>query len=212
MSSVFYVVKSICKEFRTKLPLDNSLFFVHYNIMEDMPKSDTPKSLSFLDRVVSPIGIAVIVVVIILLSLGAYFYARRSPVSQQERVPTVTPTPTPTPRPIPHGKKGFTVGQSDKTVPQFSRGFIDPYDPEKEASQTVTIAVKYSQPVTKVTAVLKTDHAISTPVLFTLTSGTNTNGEWSASWRIGDTYLYTYRLVLNATSGTKTGSVEVTLR
>lgn len=177
--------------------------------MEDLPETPSP---SFVDRVVSPIGIAVIVFIIILLSLGAYLYARKSSLSQQQLVPTATPAPTPTPRAIPHGKKGFTVSQSDKTVPQFSRGHIDPYDPDKGATQSVTIAVKHSQPVTKVTAILKTDNNISNPVPFTLASGTNTNGEWSASWQVTDTYLYTYALVLEASSASGSGSVVVTLR
>lgn len=180
--------------------------------MEDIPNTPTPPSHSFFDRATSPVGIAVMVFVVIILSLGAYVLARRSTLLKQQRVPTVTPTPTPTPRPIPHGKIGFTVGQSDHTVPQFSQGFIDPYDPEKEASQTVTIAVKYTKPVTNVSAVLKTDHAISNAVLFTLISGTNTNGTWQGSWLMTDTYLYTYNLVLQAESASGSASVEITLR
>lgn len=58
-------------------------------------------SLSFFDRVVSPISIAVMVFLIILLSLGAYLYARKSPVPQQQRVPTQTPTSTPATLPSP---------------------------------------------------------------------------------------------------------------
>ena len=182
--------------------------------MEDIPDTPSPAPTpSFVDRATSPVGIGVMVVVMIVLSVGTYFLSQRPSVSKQERVPTATPTPTPTPRAIPHGKWGFTVGQSDKTVPQFSRGFIDPYDPEQEASQTVTIAVKYTQPVTKVTAVLKTDHAVSTPVPFTLISGTNTDGQWQGSWQMTDTYLYKYAVVLQAESaGSKPASVEITFR
>lgn len=132
---------------------------------------------------------------------------------QEARLPpTPTPTPTPTPRPIPHGKMAFSSSQSDKTVPQLSEGFIDPYDPAQGTIQKVTIVVKHPQPVTKVTAILKTDHKISTPIPFTLTSGTNTDGQWQGSWQITDTYLYTYALVLEATSGTKTATVGLTLR
>lgn len=127
--------------------------------------------------------------------------------------PSPTPTPTPIPRPIPHGKKVFSAGQSDKTVPQFSKGSIDPYDPANGATQTVIITVKHTQPVTKVTAILKTDHTISTPVPFTLTSGTTTNGTWQGSWTVTDTYLYKYQLVLQAEStGSKPASVVLTLR
>jgi hypothetical protein len=127
-------------------------------------------------------------------------------------IPTRTPTPTPTPRPIPHGPIDFTVGQTDKTVPQFGKGTINPYDPENGTTQTVTIAIKHTQPITMVTAKLKTDHMVSAPIPFTLMSGTNTNGQWQGSWKMTDTYLYTYQLILEATSETKTGTVEITLR
>ena len=123
-----------------------------------------------------------------------------------------TPSPTASPRPIPHGKIGFTVGQSDKTVPQFARGFIDPYDPAKGGTQTVTIAVKHTQPVIGVTAVLKTDNNISEPHPFKLISGSDTDGQWQGSWKVTDTYLYTYALVLNAESSDSSASVEVILR
>jgi len=163
-------------------------------------------SASFVDRVISPRGIkwiAVLLLVIIVLSLGRYRYVRK---------PALILPPTPTPQAIPHGKIEFTVVQSDSTVPQFGKGLIDPYDPAQGATQTVTITAKHSQPVTKVTAVLKTDHAVSTPVPFTLTSGTNTNGQWQGSWQITDTYLYTYNLVLQAESSNDSASVEITLR
>lgn len=41
---------------------------------------------------------------------------------------------------------------------------------------------------------------------------TTTDGEWQGSWPVNDTYLYTYGLILQATSGTKTAKVEITLR
>lgn len=137
-----------------------------------------------------------------------------STVSTTTPTPTLIPTKTPTPSPrwIPSGKKGFTVSQSDHTVPQLGRGFIDPYDPKKGATQTVAIAVKHSQPVTEVTAVLKTDHYSSTPIPFTLTNGSNTDGQWQGSWETKDTYLYTYGLVLKATSKDSEASVEIFLR
>ena len=126
---------------------------------------------------------------------------------------TTEPTPTPLPpRPIPHGKIGFTVGQSDKTVPLFGRGFIDPYDPDKGGTQTVTISVSYKNPVSKVTAILKTDNDTSEAYSFKLVNGSDTEGEWQGSWKVTDTYLYTYALVFNAESSNKSGSVEVTLR
>ena len=123
--------------------------------------------------------------------------------------PSSFPAP---PRAIPHGKIGFTVSQSDKTKPQFGKGFIDPYDPAKGQSQIVTIGVKDEQPITQVTAVLKTDNAVSQPVSFKLINGPDIDGIWQGSWLLDDTYLYTYNLVLTAVSARGKSSVEITLR
>lgn len=158
----------------------------------------------------------VILAVLLLVFAGllfVYFTSRNKEVSKEDTSPVpVALTPTVSPRPIPHGKIGFTVGQSDKTVPHFGRGFIDPYDPEKGATQTVTIAASFSAPIDKVTAILKTDNGISQSVLFKLIDGSTTNGTWEGSWQVTDTYLYIYALVLNADSADHSASVEVTLR
>ena len=125
----------------------------------------------------------------------------------------VSDIPTYTPRPIPHGEKGFSVSQSDKNIPKFGRGSINPYDPIQGATQKVTINVTHTQPVTKVSATLKTDHTVSKPVAFTLIGGTDTNGQWQGSWVVNDTYLFMYQLTLTAEStGFKPASVTITLR
>ena len=176
------------------------------NVSEKQKELETPTP-SFVDRILSPLGIGVLLVVTIIFSFIAYLAANKSlPIpslfsrSAKNKTTTQVPTQTPPPRAIPHGLKSFTVGQSDKTVPQFSKGTIDPYDPANGATQTVTIAIKHTQPITNVTATLKTDHAISTPVSFALTSGSATDGVWTGSWKITDSYLYTYVLELKAES------------
>lgn len=160
-------------------------------------------SASFVDCVTSPRVIVIFLLVIIVFFFSLYRSVRK---------PALILPPTPTPRAIPHGKIEFSVAQSDNTVPQFGKGFIDPYDPEKGETQTITIAVKHSQPVTKVTAVLKTDHTTSVPVPFALVSGSDTDGQWQGSWKVTDTYLYTYNVVLQAESLGRLASVEATLR
>lgn len=126
--------------------------------------------------------------------------------------PSISPTPPPTPKPIPSGKIDFTIGFGDKTIPQMGKGWIDPYDPPKGGTQTVNVHVIYSQPVTKVTAILKTDNSISKPYLLKLVEGSPTDGNWQGSWQINDTYLYTYNLVLQAESGSSQSKFEFTLR
>ncbi len=168
----------------------------------------------------SRIGVDVIVLgflfAIFLSLLSFYLYRKYQFTKTNPSNPSavvVTPLPpSPTPRAIPHGKKGFTVGQADKTVPQFGRGFIDPYDPSIGAKQTLTIRVKHSTPVTKVTAVLQTDHETSKPYELHLQSGTQTDGEWSGVWSVNSPYSYTYVLVLTATSELKSAQVTITLR
>jgi|GEM_PF-1254680 len=195
-------------------------------INEDGTVTDTSKesvqeksSSLFIDRILSPVGIGVILVFTIIFSLIAYLMANKSlriPMLfsniMKNKTPIQTPTQAPPPRAIPHGPKGFTVGQSDKAVPQFSKGTIDPYDPATNTIQTVTIAIKHTQPVIKVTAVLKTDHTISDPHAFTLTSGTPTDGVWTGSWKMTDSYLYTYVLELKAESANEFAINPIVLR
>jgi len=143
--------------------------------------------------------------------------ASEEPTAQTElysKIPSSPPPPSPllSPKPIPHGKIGFSVSQADKTKPQFSQGEIDPYDPPKGGRQSVTISVRDEQPVSQVSAVLKTDNAVSQPVSFKLISGSDTDGTWQGSWTLTDTYLYTYNLVLTAVSSRGQASVEITLR
>lgn len=162
------------------------------------------------------LGIAVVVLGVVYFAPEKFFLSKLKFPSWGKKSPqiaiVVTPTPpTPTPRPIPHGPKGFTVGQADKTVPQFGKGTVDPYDPTKGATQTVTIKVQHTQPVTKVTATIKTDHDISKPYELKLISGTSIDGQWEGSWQVDDSYLYTYAIVLKAVSN-KSASVEITLR
>ena len=183
--------------------------------------SQSKKNISKKNRV--ELVAFLVLLVILFLFLSVYFSSKNKNIftsiltsiesdkrSNKKLIPTNAPTPIP--RPIPHGTKGFTVGQSDKTVPQFRKGSIDPYDPAKGQTQTVTIAVKHSQPVTKVTATLTTDHATSQPYSFKLISGSDTDGDWQGSWPVTDSYLYTYVLTLNAVSSGSPGSVTITLR
>lgn len=161
--------------------------------------------------------VLLISLVVLVITGLTYFYFRNAGYSffgqrpQNTQLVLTAPSPTPSPRPIPSGSKGFTVGQADKTVPQFGKGIIDPYDPQKGQLQTVSISVKHSKPVSKVTAIIQTDHASSEPQVFKLVSGTDTDGVWQGSWPVNDTYLYVYGLILEAESN-KSARVEMVLR
>ncbi len=183
--------------------------------MENVSKplsSDTPKSISE-NRRLSPTAIVISVVILLVIFTGVYLLVRQvSPTGNLSAVPTPTPTPTASPRKVPHGKIDFAISQSDKTVPQLGKGSIDPIDVAQGGTQTVIVAVKNAQPVTGVTAILKTDHQISSPVALSLISGTATDGQWQGSWTVNDTYTYLYHLKLDAASTNGTGSFELTLR
>jgi hypothetical protein len=150
---------------------------------------------------------------IVLVAVGITFLPTGlKTISDMFKQDSHSPTSTASPRRIPSGPKGFTVSQADKTVPQFGRGEINPYDPAKGATQTLTITVKFKDPVTSVSAILRTDKQSSELIPLTLINGTNTDGQWQATWKITDTYLYNYALSLEAKSGKSVGVVEITLR
>jgi hypothetical protein len=123
----------------------------------------------------------------------------------------VTPTPTPSPRPIPSGKKTFSVSSGKKTGPQFASGAIDPYDPKIGSTQTISVTIVSSKPVTSGTLTMQTDTKTK-KVPLSMVSGTPINGVWAGTWTVDDTYLYTYLATLTATDGTETNKVELTLR
>ena len=125
--------------------------------------------------------------------------------------PGPTSTPVPSPRPIPSGKKTFSVSSAKKTGPQFQGGAIDPYDPKVNSTQTITVAITSSKPVTTGTLTMKTDTK-TRDVPMSIVSGTATNGVWAGTWTVDDTYLYTYTVTIIATDNTETNTVELTLR
>lgn len=125
--------------------------------------------------------------------------------------PTPTPIPTPTPNPIPHGNKGFSVS-SRNPGPRMGRGTITPYDPAIGTTQSISINVSDSiNPVTSVGVIVQTDHATTTHAM-SLTSGTTSNGVWTASWTVTDSYNYTYKATLSAGSASGINAVTMTLR
>lgn len=117
----------------------------------------------------------------------------------------------PTPRPLPQGKIGFTVGQSDKSGPQFRRGFIDPYDPKVGERQAISITVKDEAPVRSVSVAIISDNG-SKKYQMDLVEGTELDGRWQVSWEVKDTHLYTYNVVLEAVGKRGAQKVEMTLR
>lgn len=161
---------------------------------------------------IRPNWIKLLISIIILLVLGlsgGYLYILNKTSQSQQSLLT---TPTSVPKPLgSHGKTTFTIGGGNITEPQFSQGYLDPYDPKQNGKQTVSIMVSYTQPVTRVQATLKTDHKAKIYPL-TLVSGTPTNGRWEGTWTVSDSYFYTYNMDIQAESGSVSSRVELTLR
>lgn len=178
------------------------------------PSSKSNKTV--LELIILLVIILIIGIVVLLSPLSPF--ASSSPSKFSFLLPSKessapSPSPLPTPRPIPHGEIGFSVGQSDKTVPQFGKGSLNPYDPELNSTQTISVAVKFESPISSVTATVTTDNQTSDPIPLSLVSGTYQDGTWQGSWVVTDSYLFTYSLVLEANSQDhRQNSTEITLR
>lgn len=106
--------------------------------------------------------------------------------------PVPTATPTPTPQPLPKGLQEY--GISNKMNPQLRYLKISELDPIKGQSQKITLQVIDLEGKTiSVEVKLITDH-LSKTYPMTLSSGTNTNGEWSTTVNTDDTHSYIYTM------------------
>lgn len=126
-------------------------------------------------------------------------------------MPIHTPTPLPTPNPIPHGTKGFSVSGGPPVGPKMSHGSLIPYDPATGETQKIQIYVSDTQPIQSATVTIMTDNG-QTIVPMSLISGTDISGMWEGAWIMQDSYFYSYRAIIDATSSNGTRSVNITLR
>jgi hypothetical protein len=121
------------------------------------------------------------------------------------------PTPTPVPRvisPLPTGTQSWKLSRGKAvTGPQIQTATVDPLTPNKGVVQTITITAKNDSPITA-TATLTTDNKHQSSAM-KLTSGTSTEGTWSVSWKMDDTYNYIYHIdfVLQSATGDWTGAL-----
>jgi hypothetical protein len=151
---------------------------------------------------VSVIPVAVFLAIVALL-LGVYIISKGDTsillsligVKQTEEAVDVvkaTPTVRPTPRPLPKGPQTYTISHgSEVKGPRMSDVTMDPFDPKVGEKQTATVKIKYTSPVTSVTARLDSDNKKQT-YTFNRIDGTDTDGTWQATWVTEDTHDYTY--------------------
>ncbi len=125
---------------------------------------------------------------------------------------SLSPTASPTPIAILQGRETYTIGQgSGTTGPKITRAIVEPHDPKQGQQQTVTVSVNHSSPITSVSLVMKSDNDTKTYPL-SLASGSETNGQWSGTWTVEDTVLYTYAFTISVESPGGSSSVDLIIR
>jgi len=138
-------------------------------------------------------------------SLVNNFFNRFIPADESNKTVSASPVP------ILKGKETYTISQGSKNNPRILSAVIDPLDPEPKQSQTIDIALKYEEPIDSATITLNTDND-SVQKTLKLSSGSKTDGIWSTTFKSSDTHLYNYSFTINASSGSDSSSVDITVR
>ncbi len=158
-------------------------------------------------------GIGILVILYAAFNVAVYYYStggyRKKEVSV---LPTPTPSPTPTPYPIAQGRQVYNVNTNAKSGPKIGKVTIDPLDARMGETQAIDVTVKSASPVTGVMVALRTDKNVLTNHKLALSSGTATDGIWSASWRMEVIHDYLYQVTITATDTETSNSTTVTIR
>ena len=133
-------------------------------------------------------------------------FSKSKAFSQNKQTPSFTSS-----RPLHHGKKSFSVSGGRKDAPLFSKGIIDPYDPQQGKEQVIEINIKSSPGVKSASLTMVTDNK-KTGMAMKLIEGTEENGRWQAKWKVDDSYLYTYKMIIKASNGEQSQEIAITLR
>jgi prepilin-type N-terminal cleavage/methylation domain-containing protein len=121
-----------------------------------------------------------------------------------------TTTTTKKSYPLIQGSETYTV--SGGTPPYLSDLTINPLDAMVGVTQTVSSHMTDTAHVTSVTVVVKTDNGLRSFPL-NLSSGTDLDGQWGASWVVADTHDLTYVFTIRATDAAgSASSADVTVR
>ena len=121
------------------------------------------------------------------------------------------PTPTIVPKKIPHGKTAFTA-TTTWPGPKFTGGYFNPYDPARGTSMIISVTMNDTQTVQQVWATVTSDHKTSIRIPFKRTLGTDLAGEWQGTWKVDDSYDYTYIVTIEADSANGHTKDEIALR
>ncbi len=150
--------------------------------------------------------------------LFAYLNWKTKLLVDEKNVPTITPTafrtptPTSTPYPLPQGIQSFNINYSTSaTGPKLEKVFVDPFDPQLDMHQRITIAASHTHPIGAVALTLSSDHKEATYSMERI-SGTDTQGVWQTTITTDDTHLYRYYVFFSIESQTGSFNGGLTFR
>ena len=162
-----------------------------------------------------------VVLVVLLISLFVYFFLKNEnnlfkndltlvsvESDRRSKLPSVSPSlppgPTSIPYTLPSGPQTYRFSHgSNVTGPKIQTMIINPLDPKKGTTQTVTLAINSESPVTKASIIIYSDSQ-EKDVNLKLISGDFLKGTYQGSWEVNDTYnnKYALRYILKAEKNT----------
>lgn len=94
---------------------------------------------------------------------------------------------------LPTGKQTYNARGAESKKSAATSITFDPLDPKKDTNQTITATIESKEPVNSVKVTVNTDNS-SNPYPMKLISGDSSKGEWSAIFKVIDTYEKIYNI------------------
>lgn len=159
------------------------------------------------------LNVILLIIVFLLFSLGKLkTLPKINPISTPTSTATTTPTPIPTPTPVPlvQGNQTYSIGM--KGIPEMYEVWFNTIDPKKD---TQTVKLKVRDKIGKIisaTATVKTDK-LSKAYNLSLAEGTASDGVWTGSWKLNDTFNKNFMITFSANDDKDNkSSVDLTIR
>lgn len=123
---------------------------------------------------------------------------------------TISPSPSPSEPLTTRYQGSLSAFISSPSNPKMTTLLINPFDPLFGENQTLSVdAQDSSNPITKIVATVRTDKETNSYSL-SLSSGSPSQGTWTASWKANDSHEQVYNLSLVATNqNNQTSQVDV---
>lgn len=126
-----------------------------------------------------------------IIGLIVFFYTQSDLGKQNPQTSLISPTPyTKSALPVSEGRQHYALSNVHHS-PNFTDAWIDPELVRPGMEQKMTVHIVDTHPIVSVTATIQSDTKTQTYEL-SLVSGTNLDGEWSASWIVNDTHETKY--------------------